>query len=189
MDLVCANKVRTNFMISAHYIAQGVSGLLLFALPDLLGRKKTMNCNFFVYTGAQYLLIFVPTFWARYAGFVLFGLSKMKNSVCYVWISELVPIRHKNSALVSLTSFDSGTLGFLCLYFVLASREWFPIMMVTTLLSTLALLILIVVLPESPIWLLQKGRQQEAIDALNLIGWINGVSKRIPSNAQFIEAR
>ena len=75
MDLVCANKVKTNFMISAHYIAFGVSGMLLFALPDLVGRKKTMNYNFFVFTAAQYLLIFVPTLWARYAGFILFGLS------------------------------------------------------------------------------------------------------------------
>ena len=49
MDLVCANKYRTNFMQSAHYIAFGVSGLTLFALPELIGRRKSMILNFFFY--------------------------------------------------------------------------------------------------------------------------------------------
>lgn len=42
MDLVCANMVAINFMVSARYIAYGVAGLFLFAVPDHYGRKWTI---------------------------------------------------------------------------------------------------------------------------------------------------
>lgn len=154
MDLVCANKYRTNFMMSAHYIAFGISGLTLFALPDLLGRKKSMTLNYFVYQFAQFLILLVPTYYARLTGYILFGLSQMKNSIAYVWGKELVPERNGNMIMVTLTSFDSGTLGFLCLYFVCISRDWFPIYCVMTALSTISFLTLTFYFPETPIWLL-----------------------------------
>jgi hypothetical protein len=52
MDLVCANKVQTNSMISLHYIVYGVAGLLLFAMPDRIGRKASMVLNFGLHVAA-----------------------------------------------------------------------------------------------------------------------------------------
>ena len=42
MDLMCESKVRTNIMVSARYIAFGIAGALLFAVPDRWGRKKSL---------------------------------------------------------------------------------------------------------------------------------------------------
>ena len=42
MDLVCANMVTINFMMSARYIAFGIAGLIFFSLPDRCGRKWTL---------------------------------------------------------------------------------------------------------------------------------------------------
>ena len=84
-----------------------------------------------------------------------------------------------------LTSFDAGSLGFICLYFLLISTNWFPLMLFMTVLSTLAFLVLVFILPESPSWLLAKGRVSEAVDVLNFMGRTNGVHKRIPYSALF----
>ena len=42
---------------------------------------------------------------------------------------------------------------------------------------------------ETPRWLLQNGRREEAIRTLNFIAWFNGVEERIPDNTQFVEAQ
>ncbi len=74
MDLVCVNKVQTNSMISALYVAYGVAGLLFFSTPDRFGRRPVMLANYGIHMLAQYLIIFVPTYTARLSGFVLYGL-------------------------------------------------------------------------------------------------------------------
>ena len=75
MDLVCANKVQTNAMISAQYVAFGVAGFLFFSTPDRFGRKPAMLVNYAIHMLAQYLLIFVPTYNARAISLLLYGLT------------------------------------------------------------------------------------------------------------------
>ena len=76
---------------------------------------------------------------------------------------------------VSLTCFDAGSLAFICSYFLLISKDWFPLMLFMTMLSTVSFLVCVFLLPESPIWLITMGRTKEAIDVLNKIGKWNGV--------------
>ena len=75
----------------------------------------------------------------------------------------------------SITSFDGATTAVVCLYFIAISRDWFPLFFTMTLLSTLSYLTIVFILPESPMWLLNKGRTGDAIAALNRIGRYNGV--------------
>ena len=146
-------------------------------MPDRIGRKPTMIINFGLHIAAQYLVIFVPTYAARLTGLVLFGFTQLKNTVPYVYLVELVPAKFSTIMNASITSFDSGTIAVVCLYFLFVSRDWFPLIFGMTLLSTFALLVIVYILPESPIWLLNTGRTADAIEALNAIGKINGVSE------------
>ena len=75
MDLLCSNPVVTSSMISAKYIAYGIAGLLLFAMPDRYGRKFTMIVNFAVHLVAQYLILFESAYWARSMGLILYGVA------------------------------------------------------------------------------------------------------------------
>ena len=154
MDLVCASKVHTNAMISAQYIAFGIAGFLFFSTPDKYGRKPAMLINYGIHMLAQYLLIFVPTYNARALALLLYGLSQLKNTVCYIWIGELVPQKSASGVAVSLTTFDSTTIAVVCLYFILVSRDWFPLMFSMTLVGSLAFVFSFVYMPESPSWLL-----------------------------------
>ena len=42
MDLMCESKARTNLMLSARYIAFGISGALMYTVPDRWGRRKSL---------------------------------------------------------------------------------------------------------------------------------------------------
>ena len=75
MNLVCADKVKTNSMISMHYIVYGIAGLLMYTMADRSGRKTTMVRIFGLHIAAQYLMIFVPTYPARLAAFMLYGFT------------------------------------------------------------------------------------------------------------------
>ena len=75
MDLVCVSTFRTSSMISAKYIALGIAGLLLYAMPDRYGRKFTMVLNFAVHLAAQYLILFDSDYWARSLGLILYGVA------------------------------------------------------------------------------------------------------------------
>jgi len=187
MDLVCVNPVRTNSMISIHYVAYGISGLLFFSMTDRLGRKPTMTIMMGVHTAAQFLILFVPSYPARLIGLIFYGLTQMKNTVPYVYLVELVPARFSTSMSAGITSFDSATTAVVCIYFVFISKDWFPLFFAMTLLSTLSYLVIVFFLPESPIWLLNTGKTSDAIAALNKIGKFNGVGKQIPADAIFSE--
>ena len=120
-------------------------------------------------------------------GLIFFGLTQIKNTVPYVYLVELVPAKYSTSMSAGMTSFDSATLAVVCLYFIFISRDWFPLFFAMTLLSTFSYLVIVVFVPESPIWLLNNGRTGDAIAALNSIGKFNGVGKQIPVDAIFSE--
>ena len=109
----------------------------------------------------------------------------MKQSVVYVWATELAPAKNSTAVTVSLTCFDAGSLAFICTYFLLISKNWFPLMFFMTMLSTASFLFLAFVLPESPIWLINQGKTKEAVDVLNYIGKWNGVSKLLDDSVIF----
>ena len=154
MDLVCANMVAINFMVSARYIAYGVAGLFLFAMPDKYGRKWTIAITSAIMIVAQFLMIFVPTYEARLVGFIFFGLTMLKATVPYIYISELVPPKHAATVSVTMTSFDSATLLIFNLYLLFISRYWLPLVLTMTILASLALVCAVFILPESPSWLI-----------------------------------
>ena len=97
----------------------------------------------------------------------------------YQWATELVPSTSSESVIILLTTFDAGSLAFICLYFQFVSKDWFPLMFFMTILSSVAFIVSVFVLPESPSWLIEQHRDQDAVDALNRIGYINGAKERI----------
>ena len=74
----------------------------------------------------------------------------LKQSVPMVWSPELMPPARSALAQVSIVGFDAATILISCVYYLLISREWLPLMLTTTGLSAAALLFTYVYVPESP---------------------------------------
>jgi hypothetical protein len=132
-------------------------------------------------------MIFVPNYWVRLFMFVLMGLAQLKTNVCYSWLFSLVHSSNKASVCSFLNAFDTITLAVSCFYFQFISREWYGLYLTMTIIGTISYFILVLVIPESPRWLLVQGREQDAIKAFNTIAKLNFSKNRIPLQAQFAE--
>ena len=102
-------------------------------------------------------------------------------------MTELVKSDHATAVNSSLTSFDSATIGMACFYFLFVSRDMRGLLLFMSVMAAVSFVLCILVLPESPAWLIAVGRKKEAIKSLNIIAWFNSSKSRIPSNAVFEE--
>ena len=105
----------------------------------------------------------------RFAMFGLSGLSQIKNSVSYVWLSECTSKEYKARAFTTINIFDALPMVITCFYFMFISKNWVHLSTFFCVLSYVAL-IAAFICPESPRWLLVSGKSSEAIEELNKIG-------------------
>ena len=185
MDLVCMTPARIGIMISAYYIGFAIGGLFC-AWPDKYGRKFSCMFGLLLASISQTVMIASPNFWVRFAMFFLSGLSQIKNSVSYVWLSECTSQPYKAQSFTWINIFDALPMVLTCGYFMLVSKNWMHLPLLFTILSYIALF-LAYFCPESPRWLLVNGQSSEAITALNQMSRMNKSAGTIPTNALFVE--
>jgi putative MFS transporter len=136
------------------------------ALGDLIGRRKVMMYALFIYTFATLAAAFSPNwqflFWSR----VVAGLGVgAESAIIAPYLSEFVQSRFRGRFIGSLSGFLSFGYVFSALigYFIVpASAHGWRIAQVITFLPIIMLLWWRRALPESPRWLMQRGRSAEA---------------------------
>ena len=107
----------------------------------------------------------------------------------YAWLTGFVMDRHQNMVSALMVGSDQLVVAFIALYFLTVSRYWLGILLVQTVLSALALLYVLAMCPESPKWLLSKGKRQEAIVCLNRVAEVNKSDIRLDESVHFAESR
>lgn len=98
--------------------------------------------------------MFGTNYWAKFFGFGLMGACLQKNIICYTWFYEIVESHHKSLACSLINMFDVATVGVISAYFLFVSQNWFWLFMPMTLLHTMAFIIILLFIPESPRWLI-----------------------------------
>lgn len=107
------------------------------------------------------------------AGFAVYAMGNTKNSVCYVWLFELMETHHKSSSCSVLNAINSSTMVVFGLYVLFISRKWFYIMFFMYLVAMVAFVVIFITLPESPRWLLINGHREEAVTTFKYIADYN----------------
>ena len=90
MDLVCLSPARVGMMITIYYISFAAGGMF-YMVPEKIGRKASVMLSAGLSLIAQTIIICCNNLTVRTICFSLMGLSQIKNSVSYVWLSECVP--------------------------------------------------------------------------------------------------
>lgn len=135
-------------------------------LGDLIGRRAVMMYALGVYTVAAFVAAFSPTweflFWSRVvAGFG----TGAESAIIAPFLSEFVQSKYRGRYVGSLSGFFSFGFVFAALlgYFVVpASPDGWRIVQIVTAVPIVMLLWWRRALPESPRWLIQQGRLEEA---------------------------
>lgn len=157
---------QTGLLGSSNMIGYLFGAFLAGTLADQIGRRTVMMYALAIYSAATLVAAFAPNWqfffcWRIIAGF---GLGA-ESAIIAPFLSELVQKRYRGRFVGSLTGFFSFGFVFAALlgYFVVpASADGWRIVQIITALPIVMLLWWRRALPESPRWLMQRGRSAEA---------------------------
>lgn len=158
------NTVEVGFLASMTYLGQLIGNVIFGTLSDLWGRHKTFQITMIVWGIASFLAAISWNVWALMVFRVLIGAGVGGEApVAQAMVSEFVPacVRGKYIAWME----GMWAVGFVCSgalsFFLLQYANW---RWVFVCVGLLALVVFIVRrhLPESPRWLYDRGRFEEA---------------------------
>ncbi|XP_060567474.1 organic cation transporter protein-like isoform X4 [Ruditapes philippinarum] len=178
-NLICGQEIaRAN----ANMILMGgvlIGAIAMGIFSDVFGRKKALIVSVFLHVGGAFGSAFAP----NYALFVTFrfivGFSNMGMFMsAFVIGMELVGPSYRVAAGIIIEFFWCIGLFLLCFiaYFV---RTW-NMLQLALAIPTFLLFAYFWIIPESPRWLISKGRYEEANKIIQKCAKVNGVT--IPEN-------
>ena len=103
----------------------------------------------------------------------------------YTHMFELIPKEHKQFCATFINTIDTFSLSCHGFYYMLVEPNAVQYVQLLYFIGTFSTIIYLLIIPESPRWLLQNGKDQRGIKVMNYIAWFNRSDKRIPSSAKF----
>lgn len=152
---MCMPLSQVNFLFVLYFIAFGIGGMLTFPVMDKIGRRKTHYIFSTIHVMGQACLIFVPSYYAKAAGYCILGLAMAKNSLCYTWLFEFMVKDKKSIANTAINIMEFLCMIIAGLYFMFVSDNSQPLLIGYFGLTALGgWLIVTSLCVESPKWLL-----------------------------------
>jgi MFS family permease len=174
MDMACINLFYVGLIYTVMRITEGCVGIMLSGITDRIGRRKSAQIFLLVNLLAQAVIIFVPTYYGKLLGYIIYACGNTKNSIAFVWMFELVETKYKSACCSAINVVDTLTMVVVGFYILFVSRNWFPIEFAIFVVSLINYACMCFLMPESPKWLLITGRVDKAITEFNYIAKVNG---------------
>ena len=89
MDLICTPSVLYSTIYSVMLLGY-ILGAVLFPMPDIFGRKKVIRATFLIQIVTNLIIVFGNSMTVKAIGFFFYGFFHTKNSVCFVYLYEIV---------------------------------------------------------------------------------------------------
>lgn len=157
----------TGLLASSALLGIFLGSLVFGWLADRLGRQKIFLCSFLIITLAAFLQFYVSAAWMLVALRVLIGFGMGGDFVVgHAILAEFSPRKHRGTLLGSFSVI--WTIGYVLanvfgMFYADASPDAWRWLLASAGVPALLVLVLRIGTPESPRWLLGKGRKEEAM--------------------------
>lgn len=152
---------------SSALIGLFLGSLLLGWISDYIGRQKIFVTSFIIITLGSALQFFADTPLELFLCRVLLGIGLGGDySVGHTMLAEFAPRKHRGVLLGSFSviwTFGYVAASFVGFYMQSIGPDAWRIMLASSALPAFLILILRIGTPESPRWLISKGRKEEAL--------------------------
>jgi MFS transporter, SP family, major inositol transporter len=168
--------IQTGIVISSLVFAAAVGALLGGRISDAIGRRKTILILAVMFFFGVLLVVFAPGFPVVVTGRVVLGLAVGgASTVVPVYLAELAPfeirgsITGRNEMAIVVGQFAAFTVNAILNATLGHVEGLWRVMFAVCALPAVALFIGMLRMPESPRWLIEKGRDQEALAVLKTV--------------------
>ncbi|XP_008475505.1 facilitated trehalose transporter Tret1-like isoform X1 [Diaphorina citri] len=178
-DLILDDE-QSSWLGSILYLFHPVGAVISGYLVDLIGRKTVM-----IIVCVPFFLGWMFLYFAESVLIIMMGTISMGIGIGFCqgpiisYLGEVCEPRIRGS--LTLISGVAGSKGIVVIYLVNAFADWRTTSLISSIFPLLAIVMLLF-LPESPIWLISKGRLTEAEQSLR---WLRGWSKKDKVRVEF----
>ncbi|OJJ38523.1 hypothetical protein ASPWEDRAFT_36172 [Aspergillus wentii DTO 134E9] len=156
-----------NILFSVPLVGSVLGGLVASPLNFRLGRKWPLIGAYIVSLSGGLLQVFAPNLAAFVCGRFLSAISiGISNATAPLYLSEVVPasMRGRSVSLTNILNVTAGVVGTIVVFGTekLGGRETYVIPLAIQCALPVILFLLTLPLPESPQWLIAKGRTEQA---------------------------
>ncbi len=153
-----------------------VGALLSGAFARILGRKKSLVFSGFLFVSMSLLSALLPPLWILSTCRFLLGFSVgISSFVVPLYLSETAPARIRGAMgtlfqlMITIGIFLISVSNVILIKTVSSDAERLPIMFMIIAIFAVIMFVGAIILPESPRWLLLKGRKEQAVEVLQKV--------------------
>jgi MFS transporter, SP family, major inositol transporter len=168
--------LQVGIVISSLVFAAAVGALIGGKISDAIGRRKTILVLAVMFFVGVLVAVFSPNFAILVAGRIILGLAVGgASTVVPVFLAELAPfeirgsITGRNELAIVVGQFTAFVVNYVLLATLGHVNGLWRIMFGVCALPAVALFIGMMRVPESPRWLVEKGRDDEALAVLKTV--------------------
>ncbi|KAK4528742.1 hypothetical protein GAYE_SCF64G6688 [Galdieria yellowstonensis] len=166
VDDLSLNANQTSLIASGMLLGAIGGGFLGIVMVEYLGRKTSILVACILYTAGALMEALAPSFGVLISGRLVLGLGVgIEYDAIPLYISESSPKNRRGDlvALFQLMAFFGVVLGYAVdAIFANVSGSW-RFMFGSSIVFSVAYFLLMLVFPESPRWLMKRGRERDAM--------------------------
>ncbi len=167
---------QTGVVISSLVFAAAVGALIGGRVSDTIGRRRTILVLATMFFAGVLFVVFAPGFEVVVTGRIILGLAVGgASTVVPVYLAELAPyeirgsITGRNEMAIVLGQFLAFCINAILNATLGDVHGLWRVMFAVCALPAIALFVGMLRMPESPRWLIEKGRQDEALEVLTTV--------------------
>jgi len=183
MNIECLPALYTSLFGSLAFTGLIFSSIIL-VLTSKYGRRINTVAGAWITVPLMAGIIFIPILYTRYVLTLVIGLTFFKSVQAYVLGTELIQSKHKVYFTTATLSSIALMIPLVALYFRFISNDWkylfYGFLIVTFIIAVLSML-----LPESPKFLHEKEKYEEARKVIIQMAKMNGAKDMAEGNWAF----